>query len=474
MAKEIAEAVGGVILQGKEEAKVLDICIDSREAKPGDLFVPIIGERVDAHKFIPDVFAKGAACSFSSHGLTLPDGSTYTGEGTIIGVDNTEDALQKLGSWYRDRFEIPVVGVTGSVGKTTTKEMVSAALSAKFHVRKTPGNFNSLVGLPVTVLGITSEHSAAVIEMGISERGEMEKLSVIAKPKYGVMTNIGVSHIAQLKTRENIRKEKANIVDSFSEGSVLFVCGDDPLLREIAEHWEEIDLDEKTKEILPKIKIVTYGQNLPADYFAEQIVNEDDRTSFVCVGPNGSVPVQLHVLGAHNVNNALAAIAVAEAVGISMEDAAAGVGGYEAFRMRGQIHQVNGMKLIDDTYNASPDSMKSGLKMVTSLSDCTKTAAVLADVLELGEQSDALHEEVGAFIAKETSLDLLVTVGHGGSCIAKGARENLEEGRDLEIHSFEDKQGAIAFLKEKDLRGYGVLVKGSRGMAMEEVVKSFT
>ncbi|MBQ4473449.1 MAG: UDP-N-acetylmuramoyl-tripeptide--D-alanyl-D-alanine ligase, partial [Lachnospiraceae bacterium] len=457
----------GVLLRGSMDTEVTGICIDSRVVQPGDLFVPIIGERVDAHRFIPDVFAKGAAASFTSQFDSLPEEAKV-----LIGVNDTEEALQMLGAWYRRQFDIPVVGVTGSVGKTTTKEMISAALSAKLKVQKTPGNFNSLVGLPITVLGIEDCHQAAVIEMGISERGEMEKLSQIAVPQYGVITNIGVSHIGQLGSQENIRKEKANIIDSFGEGSVLFLCADDPLLYEMAT-GEEIDLDDRTREVLPQITVRTFGQRPDADYHAVQVQTRDDRTSFACVGPNGSCEVHLSVMGIHNVNNALAAIGIAEALGLTMEEAARGVGTYKAFRMRGEIHHVGSMKLIDDTYNASPDSMKSGIRMLTSLSDCEKTVAVLADVLELGEQSDALHESIGRFIAEETSLNCLVTVGKGGRHIARGAKEALPEGRDLEVHSFADKAEAIEFLKGMNLENCGVLVKGSRGMQMEEIVKTF-
>ena len=465
---QICEAVKGVLLRGNNDTEVTGICIDSRQAAPGDLFVPIIGERVDAHRFIPDVFAKGAAASFTSHFDNLPET-----EGALIGVNNTEDALQMLGAWYRTQFEIPVVGVTGSVGKTTTKEMVSAALATTFDVLKTPGNYNSLVGLPVTILALEKHHEAAVIEMGMSERGEMEKLSKVAVPHCGVITNIGVSHIAQLGSQENIRKEKANIIDSFDENSVLFLCADDPLLYELAVHPENVDLDEKTREVLPKIRICTYGLREGSDYRAVEIETVDDRTSFVCVGPKGSCKVSLSVLGTHNVCNALAAIGIAETLGIPMEKAAEGVGAYQAFRMRGQIHTVGSTKIIDDTYNASPDSMKSGVRMLTSLTGCNKTIAVLADVLELGERSDELHEDVGRFIAEESTVDLLLTVGRGGKHIAKGAAEHLREGRNLEIHSFQEKAEAIAFLKEMCLDGCGILIKGSRGMEMEEIVKTF-
>ena len=465
---QICEATKGVLLRGSSDTEVTGICIDSREAKAGDLFVPIIGERVDAHRFISDVFAKGAAASFTSHFDALPEG-----DGVLIGVNDTQKALQMFAGWYRRKYDIPVVGVTGSVGKTTTKEMVSAALAARFDVLKTPGNYNSLVGLPVTVLGLSAHHEAAVLEMAMSERGEMEQLSETAIPQYGVMTNIGVSHIAQLGSQENIRKEKANIIDSFDEGSVLFVCADDPLLYELATDPEHVDLDDKTREALPKIKICTYGVREDADYRAVEIETKDDKSSFVCVGPNGSCEVHLQVLGLHNVNNALAAIAVAETLGIPMEEAAAGVGTYQGYIMRGQIHHVGSMKLIDDTYNASPDSMKSGLRMLGSLTGCDKTIAVLADVLELGEKSDMLHEEVGRYVSQETDVDMLITVGRGGKHIAQGAEANMPEGRKLEIHAFSDKAGAIAFLKEQNLENCGMLVKGSRGMAMEEIVKTF-
>lgn len=459
--KEIVEATGGTLLCGSEETRIRSVSINSNEIGADALFVPIIGERVDAHRFLGSALDNGAAASFTSRPETAVHG------GTQILVADTVKALQDMAACYRQRFSVPVVGVTGSVGKTTTKEMISAALETSLCVLKTAGNRNSQVGLPLTVLELEQKHQAAVIEMGMSERGEMAKLAAVACPSLGVMTNIGVSHIAQLGSRETIRQEKCNLADTFCSGSVLYVNGDDPLLRELAE-GKEIGLDPATEEGLRGVPVVTFGQEKEADYRAEEVRTENDRVSFTCRGPEGSVRVRLAVPGLHNVNNGLAALAVAARLGIPMEQAARGLEEYRPLAMRGQIETVKGMKIIDDTYNASPDSMKSGIRMLTSLSGCTRTIAVLADVLELGADSDRLHREVGEFIGRESGLTHLITVGEGGARIAEGA---AEAGSAVQIHSFPDKEQAGAYLQSMIRPGDGILVKGSRGMRMEEIVK---
>jgi len=301
--EEIARAVEGRVLSGDETIAITYVGTNSKVQEANGLFVPIVGEKTDGHKFILDAFANGAVACFTDRELDYREGKAY------IGVENTLKALQDLGSYYRNKFNIPVIGITGSVGKTTTKEMVAAALETKYNVLKTEGNMNSQVGLPLMMLKLNKEHEIAVIEMGISEEGEMEKLAKIARPETAIVTNIGVSHIAQLKTRENIRKEKMNIINEFKEGSTLFLNGNDDLLSEI-KPGIDLDLKPLTKESLIKSEIITFGADTSCDYKAVDITSSLGSTHFTL--SHTREEITLSVLGLHNVYNALAALAVAK------------------------------------------------------------------------------------------------------------------------------------------------------------------
>ncbi|WP_343209982.1 UDP-N-acetylmuramoyl-tripeptide--D-alanyl-D-alanine ligase [Anaerolentibacter hominis] len=462
---EIVTAVQGRLIQGNEDVEISSVSIDSREIGEGCLFVPIIGERVDAHRFLLTAFGNGAAAALISR-----EQEEYAPDGTYILVQDTVAALQDMAAAYRDRFDIPVVGITGSVGKTTTKEMISAALKTEFSVLKTAGNRNSQVGLPLTVLTIEPEHTAAVIEMGMSERGEMEKLARVARPNIAVLTNIGVSHIGQLGSQENIRKEKLNIIDEFKPGDVLILNGDDPLLRELAQGGVS-DLDEKTLHAMADIRIVTFSAEGNADYTADDIVTDGEATSFTLrTGDGRSEEIKLSVIGLHNVRNALAALVVSDFMGIPFFLAKQGLKDYRPIKMRGEVKETGGIKIIDDTYNASPDSMKSGIGVLTALPGLNRRIAVLADVKELGERSEKLHYEVGVFLADQ-NVDILVTVGAQAREIARAVRER---GRNMVTASFDQNEEAIAWLKDNIAAGDGILVKGSRGMHTEDIVSALT
>ena len=443
--REIAEACGGKLLCGEDEAVVTGFVTDSRQAGPGLMFVPVVGEKVDAHRFIGQVFEAGAAASFTQREETLPGA-------TLIWVEDTVTALQKAAAAWRSRFSIPVVGITGSVGKTTTKEMVALAVSAGKNVMKTLGNANSQIGLPLTVCRLEPEHEAAVIEMGVSMPGEMERLCAVARPNFAVMTNIGISHIEYMKTQENIRAQKFHITDAFTKDSVLFLNLDDPLLREL-------------KGTCP-FRTVGFGLCEDADYRAEQLESDGEGSSFVCVTPNGSLPVTVPAPGLHNVRNALAAIAVAEALGVRAEDAARALAGYVPPAMRQQIRRAGGVTILDDTYNASPDSVNGALDILASM-QAERRFAVLADMFELGERTRQAHAEVGEHAAR-CGVDVLVAVGEQASAMLEGYHH---AGGNQGV-AFGDNQSAAAFLKENLRSGDAVLVKGSRGMKTDEIVQS--
>lgn len=440
--REIAALCGGR-LEGDGSAPVTAFYTDSRQTQPGMMFVPIRGENTDAHRFIPQVFAAGAAATFSETPLENP-------AGPVVYVENTRAALQAVAERYRERFSIPVIGITGSVGKTTTKEMVALAVSAGLRTMKTAGNANSQIGLPLTVLRMESEDEAAIVEMGVSMPGEMVRIAKVAKPTLAVMTNIGVSHIEFMKTRENIMAEKLRIADYLPTGGTVFVNGDDDLL--------------STLKSTPKRSIVRFGLCESCDWRAVELNADVYGTRFTCLHGGRETRVYVPAAGEHNVRNALAALAVADAVGVPLEKAARAVAQYEPPAMRQQIREARGVTLIDDTYNASPDSMKSALKVLEQSSCSGKKTAILGDMYELGTQSGRQHHGVGVF-ARGLKIDNVIAVGENAKDIAEGAG-----GGDINVMHFDEKEELYARLKELVHSGDIILVKGSRGMKMEQIV----
>lgn len=493
---EIIAAVKGtaIWLCGDESYNENTICIEtvstnSRDSLVGGLFVPIQGERVDAHDYIVGAFQNGAVASFTSRHQTMEDvmndpslSSMRENESTspkvLICVANTLDALQTLATYYRNQFQVPIIGISGSVGKTTTKEMIAAALQTKQRVLKTFGNMNSQIGLSLMMFELDESYDVAVIEMGISEPMEMERLCRIAQPKYAVLTNIGVSHIANLKTRENIRKEKSNIANCFQSDSILYVNGNDELLLEIYENYvrtangkdriglQTMDLCETTKQCLSNARVTAFGTHTSCTFRAEDVVTKEEQTSFTLVYPDGREQIDLSVCGIHNVYNAVVALAIAYEFGIHPSDAKRGLFEYRPMDMRGQIVTLDTLKVIDDTYNASPDSMKSGIQVLLDLSGVRRRIAVLADVLELGEFSQHCHYEVGTFLSK-TNVDVLITVGTQASYIAQAVHDSDS---NMEVYSFATNEQVNSFLNLFVEPNDGILVKGSRGMHTEQIV----
>ncbi len=438
---EIAAACGGSLRGAGQDPVVTSFATDSRDCKAGVMFVPIRGERTDGHDYIGAAFANGAAASFTDRELPGEDRP-------LVLVSDCRAALQKTAAWYRSQFSIPVVGITGSVGKTTAKEMAAQALTAKFAVHKTAGNQNSQVGVPVTVCGLRKDHTAAVVEMGVSMPGEMARIAAVVKPTCAVMTNIGVSHIEYMKSRENIMAEKSHIADYLPADGALFVNGDDDLL--------------PTLKGTCGHKVITFGLKPSCDWRASSLREADKGTFFTCEGPGGErTEVFVPAAGEHNVRNALASMAVARYLGVPAEDAARAIGAYKAPAMRQQILEAGGVTVIDDSYNASPDSMRSALDVLSSRKASGKKAAVLADMLELGDFSKEGHLQVGRY-AREKGVDLLVAVGPLARDIAEGYGQGaLWFGSNAE---------AIAFLRGTLAPGDAVLVKGSRGMKTDEIV----
>ncbi|MBP5184067.1 MAG: UDP-N-acetylmuramoyl-tripeptide--D-alanyl-D-alanine ligase [Lachnospiraceae bacterium] len=458
--KQICDITGGHVLSDGMKLTAADACnvivssvvTNSKEGGEGALFVPLIGEHTDAHDYIPDAYERGSRVCFTSREKRLPG----TSDMVYIKVDDTKKALQDLGIYYRNMFGGTVFGITGSVGKTTTKEMVAQTLSASYNVLKTSGNKNSQIGVPLMMLELTNDKEYAVIELGMSDFGEMARLAQIAKPTCGLITNIGVSHIGNLGSKENIRSEKLRITDSFpAEGGVLFVNGEDEMLKDVG-------------SLLPagkKIEIKTFGLTDTCDYYAENIRTAGEYSDFTFVdrSTGEKEQVTLPVIGNHNILDAVAAIGVAKSLGIEPAKSKRMMEVYRPMNMRGHIENVGDVVLIDDTYNASPDSMKSGLDMVEGIAKTGKKIVVLADVLELGAFSKDIHTEIGTYAATK-NIDKLICIGTEAIYIAEGARA---AGAGFEIKTYPTNDGVFEEQLDGLTRGDVVYMKGSRGMHLD-------
>lgn len=437
---EITGYTNGKIV-GNTQNTITKVITDSRKIEPGSLFVAIKGERFDGHDFIKEAYKSGAAAALSQVYIDVPEGKT------LILVDDTKGALVDLAKGYRGRFNIPFIAVTGSVGKTTTKEMIHSALSVKYKTHKTSGNFNNEIGLPLTMMELSGEHECAVFEMGMSGFGEIALLSSIVMPDIAVITNIGVSHIEKLGSKENILKAKLEVCENLNKDGYLILNGDDKLL------WG-------LKGKLP-FKTIYYGiENKECDYVADKPSND----SFIL----GTKNIILPVLGRHNIYNALCAIAVANLLDISTDEAVRGLMSFETDGIRQSIIKFGNITFMNDYYNASPPSMEAALDVLGEQTE-HRRIAVLGGMLELGEYSKEAHLGVGKY-ASGDKCDILITVGGDSEYI----KEGFIQGGGREAYSFSDNKSAAAFLKSLLKDGDFVLIKGSRGIKMEEIYKSVT
>ncbi len=441
--KDILEITGGELLCGDENKVIKDFSIDSRTGNEDSIFVPIIGERVDAHRFIEGALSLNGATFTQEH-------DRAEGDKPWIRVDDTLEAMQKVGTAYRSRMDLPVVAVTGSVGKTTTREMIACALSSGLQVFQTMGNQNSQIGVPLTLAHLSSRDQAAVLEIGMSERGQIEKLTRMIRPDMAVVTVIGVSHIAQLKTQENICLEKMDILKGLPEDGMVFLNGDDPFLR-------------RYRGKLP-FKTWFYGLADDCHYRADHIVTGNGGTSFLFHYEGGELPVNLEVMGDHYVRNALVALAAAHQMGLDLEAAAGKLTGFHGQRQR--MIRAEACQIIDDTYNASPDSMRASVRVLSTMDGIRgRRIAVLADMLELGEKEKEYHYQIGEYIAGE-KVDEVFVYGDLSREILRGVREHNDR---IVTRHFPDRESLIAFLTGHIDKEDIVLLKGSNGMRLNEV-----
>ena len=431
------------------DAEVSLVTTDSREVCPGCIFVAFPGERFDGHDFAAKALEAGAFCVVLNHPV-----EGVPAEKAVLCADSYH-AMMVMGANYRSQFHPRVVGVTGSVGKTTTKQMCYAAIEGFGNTIKTEGNQNNELGLPRTMFRIENETEYAVVEMGMSHLGEIERLSRCARPDVGIITCIGVSHIGNLGSQENICKAKLEICAGLPEGAPLVLNGDDPFLRkaELPEHVRPVWF--------------SLGDE-GADVCALSIQQEADGMSFVLEDhEEGTFMVHIPAMGRHNVANALAAYCAATRLGLDARKVLRGISNFEQTGMRQKIVHSNGVDVIEDCYNANPDSMKAALAMFKEY-PCKRRFALLGDMLELGGMSASAHEELGRQAA-EAGLTALVTYGPEAARTAKAAKD---AGLADVVHA-EDYQKAADALLARMAPGDALLVKASRGMALEKALALF-
>jgi UDP-N-acetylmuramoyl-tripeptide--D-alanyl-D-alanine ligase len=445
-------AVKGAELVGEGSAGQINrVSIDSRDIGPGDFFVPLPGERTDGHRFLTDAAKKGAICAFaaSSAIVPLPQGMT------VIGVEDTLSALQQMAAVYRRKFELPVVAVTGSVGKTTTKDMIAAVLSAKYKTLKTQGNLNNEIGVPVMLTRLDSTYQAAVLETGMSGFGEIDLLARLARPTIGVITNIGESHLEMLGSREGIAKAKCELLPRLPSGGTAVVNGDEPLL---VPYLQDLACN-----------VVTFGfwedatmrcANIDTDGAEKKVrLEQAGYPPFTVVPP---------LPGRHNIYNLMAAVVTGRLLGLTDDEIKAGLSRLEMTGMRLEVVQTpQGLHVINDAYNASPTSMAAALDVLTEKAGTAGRIAVFGDMLELGELEVEGHKRIGR-LAAAIGLDVLIVLGDRAEMIAEGAQElGFDGGR---IHRATSHHHAAQIIREVAKPGDWVLLKGSRGMRMEDVL----
>ncbi|MFW5434238.1 UDP-N-acetylmuramoyl-tripeptide--D-alanyl-D-alanine ligase [Paenibacillus apiarius] len=441
-------ACGGYIIKG--------VSTNSRSIAQGALFVPLRGERFDGHLYADQALKGGAAATLWQADQPNPP------KAAVI-VEDTYTALQRLASGYLVKLDAKVVAVTGSNGKTTTKDLIASVLSERYKVHKTDGNFNNHIGLPLTVLSMPHDTDIAVLEMGMSGRGEIELLSNIAQPDAAVITNIGEAHLLQLGSREEIARAKLEVLSGMREDGLLVCHGDEPLI--------DLVLSEPETKHPERMRLQRFGMDSRCDIQPEQVTMLHDSSLFAVAAPDGHdmTSFKLPLLGRHNVINALAAIAIGRHFGLDEAQIAHGLARAQVSGMRFErTVTADGWTLLNDAYNASPTATLAALSVLAELKG-GKRIAILGDMLELGPEEARLHYEVGASIAPG-SIDLLLTYGALGEEIAKGALQHFPAGA---VYSFDEKEALKACLVKHAAAGDIVLVKASRGMKLEEVVNEW-
>jgi len=450
--KEILESTGGRLISGDKHAYFTSISTDTRTLKKGDLFIPLKGRNFDGHSFIPQAIQKGAKGI-----ITCKKISGLNGEYVVIRVKDTLKALQDIAAAYRRRFQIPVIAVTGSNGKTTTKEILWSILSEKYSTLKNKGNYNNEVGVPLTLFGLCSSHKAAVLEIASNAPGEIRRLTEIVQPTIGVLTNIGLSHTEGLKDIHGVAREKFSLIRGLKKNATAVLNMDDQFMYEWA----------KKKHIKERLRVVAYGIERKGNVYATDVRLKERRSYFKLWIGNKSTEICFNLPGLFNVYNALAAGAGAHAMGMSLDSIKNGLEKARGIEMRMEIKKINDILLINDAYNSNPSSVKASISFIQHLK-ARRKILVLGDMCELGLLSVPAHREISRDIING-GIDIFYALGKFTSITAKGAGS---EG--IPAFHFLDRARLIKKLLKEIKGGDLILIKGSRAMKMEEVVNAIS
>jgi len=462
---DVLFALTGLHADTATQYTISDVTIDSRQCKPGALFVALPGENTDGHTFVAQAFAAGAIAAITDHPVDAactvvsaknPHLPADWQPPLCIQVENSLHGLQKLAAEWRNRFSPQVIGITGSVGKTSTKELAALVLAQKFTVLKNPGNLNNEIGLPLTLLQLNETHRHVVLEMGMYDIGEIETLCRIARPHIGVVTNLGPSHLERLGSLERIAAAKQELVAALPEDGLAILNIDDPLVMKMAAHT--------------RARVFTYGLSSEADLWADQINSEGlEGVRFVLHHGEEAIHVKVPLLGRHSVHTALRAAAIGLSQGMHWGEIVAGLQNRNAQLRLVAIPGPHDSIILDDTYNASPESTIAALNLLHELT-APRKIAVLGYMAELGSYEEAGHRKVGCRAAD--TVDILIAVGRRAETVAA---EAIACGLDAaNVHVMPSTQAALKFLQKITTNGDTILVKGSRSMAMETIVDGLT
>jgi UDP-N-acetylmuramoyl-tripeptide--D-alanyl-D-alanine ligase len=447
---ELVEGTGGTLASGRPAGVLTGVSIDSRTCAPGDAFFAIRGPHRDGHAFVGDARARGAGAVVVSH---RPAELHLPADFPVILVDDTTVALQRLAAFHRRRLRLPVVAITGSNGKTTTKELTAAVLARRFRVLKAAGSFNNQWGLPLTLLSLEPAHEAAVLELGMNAFGEIAALAQLAQPSVGVVTLIAPAHLEGVGSLEGVQKAKGELVQAIPPDGLVVLNADDPLVLALARE--------------ARARVVTYGETAGADVRLADVRTAATGLAFTVTAGGHATAVRLPLAGRHNAWNATAALAVGLALGVPLPTAVAGLA--EAAPLKGRLawREARGVRVLDDTYNANPVSLRAALDALRAAGPGGRMWAVFGDMLELGPISDAAHEEAGRSIAALPAAGLATT----GTATRRTAAAARAAGCP-DVATFGTPEEAAAHVAARAGSGDRVLVKGSRGMRMERAVEA--
>ncbi|HFE9681888.1 TPA: UDP-N-acetylmuramoyl-tripeptide--D-alanyl-D-alanine ligase [Clostridium perfringens] len=443
--QEIVKATKGALLKEADVKEIKAVSTDTRKIEEGTMFIALKGENFNGNNYVLDAFNKGAKIAIVDE--VKCDLNELKEDVALIKVQNTGRALMDLAKFYREKLGLKVVGITGSAGKTSTKDLVAAVLSDKYKVFKTKGNFNNEIGLPLMILELDSTYDVAILEMGMRGLGQIKELAEIASPDLGIITNIGISHIEILKTRENILKAKMEIATFFDKNNTLVVCGNDDFLVALPE---------------AQYKIVKTGVGENFKIGAKNIALEELSSKFTVYDGEKEEEFSLDMPGEHNISNLMLGIAIAKELGVSFEEMKRGLKNIEATSMRLELIKKDGFSILNDCYNSSPVAVKSAIDVMKNI-EGKRRIAVLGTMRELGHKSEEAHMEIGKY-AKENGIEKVLCFGDFS--------ENIKEGYGEGCTVYENKEELIKDLLNIICEGDIILIKASRSLKFEEITKA--